>query len=121
MLLRKADHQKPSEVHVHPMGMGHSCRCNVHPALTLLVLATIGSVIGFGVQVWLEPWTTTVALAIGSFAGMLVSHALGEKMVLGFAWGIIAVMLVLGVRAVALIFKTINTTELAGARVWWSR
>lgn len=85
--------------------MRHSCRCSLHPALTLLVLGTIGSVVGIGIHVWLEPWTSAVAVGIGSMAGMLVSHAIGQDIVLGLVTGALITMFALGVRTVATIVR----------------
>jgi hypothetical protein len=97
--------------------MGH--RSSVHPALSLLVIGVVGSVVGFGVHVWLEPWTSAVAIAIGSFAGVVVSHATHQDIVWGFALGAIIAMFGLGFRALGSIFKQLREPT-TGPR-WFAR
>ena len=89
--------------------------------LTLLVLGTIGSVVGLGIHVWFEPWTSAVVVAIGSFAGMLVSHALGDDLLVGLAAGAGVMMFALGVRALASIFKTLGDPSSIASSSWFAR
>jgi hypothetical protein len=90
--------------------------------LTVLALGAVGSVVGFGVHLWLEPWTATVALAAGSMAGLVVSHAFGESVLLGLALGGALTALALGVRAFASIMGTLqHPPSMVSPRVWFSR
>ena len=84
-----------------------------------MVLGVIGTVVGLGLHVWLEPWTSAVAIAIGSFAGVIVSHAIHEDLVWGFALGAMVAMLGLGFRAFGSILKEVRTPS-TGPR-WFAR
>jgi hypothetical protein len=104
------------------MVMRHSCRCALHPALTLLAVGAVGSIVGIGIHFWLEPWTSAVALAIGSVAGLLVSHAIGQDVVIGLGIGAAITLLALGVRALVSILTTLaHPPSMASARVWFER
>ena len=102
--------------------MRHSCRCALHPVLTLLAVGTLGSVVGIGIHMWLEPVTSAVALAIGAVAGLLVSHVIGQDLVIGLGIGAAITLLALGVRALVSILSTLqHPPSMASARVWFQR
>ena len=97
----------------------HSCRCALHPALTFLAVSAVGSVVGIGLHLWFEPGTSALAIAVGAIAGLFVSHAIGESVLLGFGIGAAVTLLVLGVRAFASVMGTLRRAP--STRVWFSR
>lgn len=105
------------------MHMRHSCRCALHPALTFLAVSVFGSVFGIALHVWFEPWTSAVAVAVGSLAGLVLSHAFGESVLFGFVAGAAISAFALGVRALASVFRTLQRAPsmTSSARVWFSR
>jgi tetrahydromethanopterin S-methyltransferase subunit E len=104
------------------MHMRHSCRCALHPVLTLAAVSVVGSLIGFGLHVWFEPWTSAIVVAVGSLAGLALSSALGESLLVGLAVGAGLTAFALGARALASIMGTLNrASSLASTRVWFSR
>jgi hypothetical protein len=106
----------------HLTGMRHSCRCALHPWLTLAFVSVVGSVFGIGLHVWFEPWTSAVAVTVGSLAGLVLSHAIGENLLVGLAGGAALTLLALGVRALASIMGTLqHPPSMASTRVWFSR
>jgi len=88
--------------------------------LTLAVLVTIGSIVGIGVHVWFEPWTSVLAVALGSLVGLAISNAFGQGLLLGLALGAAATLLGLGVRAL-LSMSGALPEQLPSARVWFLR
>src|SRR5687767_5349328 len=104
------------------MRMRHSCRCGLHPVLTLLAMSLVGSVVGIGLHMWMEPWTSAVVVAAGSVAGLLVSHAFGESVLYGLVAGCAMAMLVLGIRGFASVIETVKRPPtMASSRAWFSR
>ena len=105
------------------MHMRHSCRCALHPGLTLLAVSVVGSVFGIALHVWFEPWTSAIAIAVGSFAGLALSHAFGESVLFGFVAGAAISAFALGLRALFSVFQTVQRAPsmTSSARVWFSR
>jgi len=90
--------------------------------LTLLAAGVVGSVVGIGIHLWLEPWTSIVALAAGSIAGLLLSHALGQDVLLGLGIGSAIALAIIGVRACVSIWTTLwRPPSVASPRVWFAR
>jgi len=88
----------------------------------VFVVGVMGSVVGIGLHVWLEPWTSAVALVIGAIAGLFVSHAFGESLLAGLAFGGAVTLLALGVRAFASVLRTLDRPpSVTSPRVWFSR
>jgi hypothetical protein len=75
-----------------------------------------------GLQLWLEPLTSLLALAFGAIAGLAVAYALGESVGLGLAAGGGVALAILGVRALASILATLDQPPtMASPRAWFSR
>ena len=101
--------------------MRHFCRCSLHPVLTLLAVGLVGSVVGLGLHVWMEPWTSAVAVAVGSVTGLLVSHALGESVMWGFALGGVIALFALGIRGLASVLSTTMRGSSIASAHWFER
>lgn len=88
----------------------------------VFVVGVLGSIVGIGLHVWFEPWTSVVALFIGAIAGLFVSHAFGESLLVGLAFGCALTSLALGVRAFASVLRTLDRPpSVTSPRVWFSR
>jgi len=102
--------------------MRHSCRCRLHPVLSLLAVGAVGSVIGFGVYLWLEPLTSALVVTAGAIVGVTISWLFGESLIYGLGVGACVMALAVGVRALATIWTTLqNPPSHTSARAWFSR
>ena len=102
--------------------MRHSCRCSLHPVLALLVMSVAGSVVGIGIQLWLDPLASFVAIAHGAIMGVLVAHAWGENMLVGLGLGVALSLLFLGVAGFVSIVRTLlSPPSMASPTTWFAR
>ena len=90
--------------------------------MSLLAVSMVGSVIGIGVHLWLEPWTSAIAVSAGAIVGAMLSWLFGENVLYGLGVGVAVMALAIGVRALISIWSTLqNPPSQTSARAWFSR
>ena len=85
-------------------------------------MSVVGSVVGIGIQMWLDPLTSAVAIAHGAIVGVLVAHAWGESLVVGLGVGVALSLCMLGLFGFASIVKTLlSPPTMASPSTWFAR